>query len=270
MKKSALLLLIFFCFQVVHAQKKFFQSLEILPYLYFDDIWHGNKEWKKQFKLPNKPLSSNIDSLNERLERHGYTNGGRGVQLRLQKVLPLFKEASRSKLEWNIGAGHHSFRNKSLTFAKHGFGTDTNKVYLTESEQFILRQDFVDLYSSIVYNVNGKEWKWWNIFIGLGFQPSFSIGNNRILDSYRASTYQWNTAQQKWTQSQTRDTTVSAHGIKTKIYSITVPVGYGIRVTNKILLKSSMEYFRAVRKPHFEKNKYSEGLMFQFAFRYNL
>lgn len=271
MKKLILVVLTASLFSASHAQKKFFQSVELVPYLYFDDIYYDHKEWPLLFRTPFKPFVQQVDSLNEFPDRGHFGNitGGRGIQIRLQKVLPVFKESSRSKLEWNTGVGHRTLKISSRTFYYGSYYYDTTKVYTDEMERFQLKQNFLDVYNSIVYNLNGKEWDWWNLFIGFGLQASFSMSGN-LQDDYNSTTSQWNSSLRRWIDTQLPSLSKTVKAKSNRIYSYTVPVGWGVRFGKKILLKGSMEYFHATRSPIISDQKYSEGLMFQFALRYNL
>lgn len=272
MRKIFLASSFFLCLVALHAQKKFFfESIKINSFLYTDDILYNKNQWAKQFKEPYHPSAQKFDSLNF----YGYKdwviriNGGEGVQIRLQKIVPAFASHSRNKLEWNTGLGFRTFRMKSEPLSYNTFPYDTTGIYFRESEQLQLTQSFIDIYNSAVYSHHSKFLKGAYGFIGIGFQTSFSI-SSKIKDTYYSGQQKWNTTQRKWDDVNINNDTSFVPAKNCFMYLWTIPIGLGMDVSKKISLEGAIEYYHARRSPALTEKKYSEGGMFQMIIRYKL
>lgn len=88
-------LFLFFICLSIYSQKKFFESVEVNSYVYFDDLKYDKNNWRDQFKPPIRPSVQKFDSLSYYpLMREGFflpiLNGGWGAQIRLLKRIPVF------------------------------------------------------------------------------------------------------------------------------------------------------------------------------------
>lgn len=160
-KNLFIFLLLFLCGFFVHAQKKFFESIEVNGYAYFDDITYTKSNWKNQFKPPYHPVAQKFDSLNYYARFREWLflpllNGGEGIQIRSVKTLPVFSSHSKSRLQWKTGLGFKTFRMSSEPFSFGEPAFDTTKIYFREGESFQLRQSFLDIYNSILYKSYSK------------------------------------------------------------------------------------------------------------------
>ena len=268
-KLFSAVVLLFFLIPSLKAQHKFFQSVQLTPYWYFDDVFYKGEDWKKQFQAPSKPLAQNFDSLSEIYPREwGFRiKGGAGMQLRAQRILPVFRTGSRSRLEWSPGIGHRSFGMKTYPYGSYYPVADTTKQHLFESETFQLRQDWVDLYNSIVYSLYSKRSSV-HVFIGFGFQASLTF-SSRINETYHSDKADWNTAQHRWVVTSSSNETRKVRVKNSKALSYTIPMGWGVSLSRNLSWESSIEIFHSWRGPHFGNN-FSDGIMFQSSFRYKL
>ncbi len=267
MYRIYLFLLSCFVFQDLAAQKKFFKSIELLPYIYYDDALYTSLDFGDLYRKPDVPLSGNrLDSLNSVFEKHSYANGGKGVQIRLQKILPFFSPNSRRQIEWHIGAGYRTYRFRSLTYSRY-YVWDTASPNLMESEQFRLEEKYTDLYSSIVYSIYGRSTPGLTVTLGFGIQASFAVGPNSIIERYSARKISWNGT--SWEEKDKLDTLRNAVAIKKTLFSWNIPLGLRFRISKKISAGCSFEYFHRRKKPSHQKT-YSEGILFMPAIRYNL
>lgn len=258
----------------IHAQKKFFfGSIEINSYVYSDDIFYSKNEWTKQFKSPYHPFAQKFDSLDYyRIFREWFhldINGGGGIQTRLQKSIPAFATHSRSTLEWNTGLGFRTFRMTGVPYSFPSSYYDTLRAQFTESEQFQLKQSFIDSYNSVVLNHHSKMIPEMYGFIGLGFQFSFSM-NSKIRDAYSSNQQQWNSSQHRWDQISSFGDTAFVAARNCRVYAWTIPLGLGFDLSKKISMAGGIEYHRSIRLPVLTEKKYSEGAMFQLIIRYKL
>src|SRR5215203_4296743 len=134
MKKILLVPIILFIADVAVAQR-FFISYEVVPYMYKDDVFYTAKEWKDLFEKQGAPRSYKIDSLLS-YARHPNRPWNYGIQFRLQKVIPVYKESASRILEWNIGPGYHVLKNSPHYFVTENIYGDTTKPVEIEKESF--------------------------------------------------------------------------------------------------------------------------------------
>lgn len=263
-----IILLSFSCLvlQTLAAQKQFFQSIELLPFVYIDDVLYSKKEIRDLYK-EGHPLSGNrLDSLNSVLEKHNYINGGKGIQIRLQKIIPFFQPASRRQIEWNLGGGYRSSHFRSLSYTRY-FEWDSVNTNLVEQEQFRLEQNYADLYTSLVYSISGRSTPWLKVSLGFGIQGSFALGDSRIVENYRSRKILWNGT--TWEEKEKHDTTVISAAVKKTGFGWSIPLDLRFRISKKFSTGCSFEYFHRRKNPAHEKT-YSEGMIFIPAIRYNL
>jgi hypothetical protein len=258
------------------AQKKFFSEGTALAHLYFDDYYIDKDYWLSTFAKGNKPASLAFDSLSDGTS--GATpysikgGGGGGIQFRLLRDLSVFREGSRSKMFWNVGAGFRIFRMSSEGFSFFPFfmQRDTTKIYYIENEQFQLRQTFVDIYNAVRYELHGKLLRRMYAYAGLGTELSLAI-DSKISDEYYRTDEQWNTSGRRWETINIVDTVIRAKAKKLHTYGWTIPFGIGFIVSDRAKLEFGMEYFHRKRTPDpYPERKYSEGAMFQMLIRFNL
>lgn len=259
-----------------NAQKKFFRSISVNAYIYPDDISYSKNAWQKQFKPSHPPSASNFDSLEyASFGKEWFQlnfNGGWGFQTHLQKIVPVFGVQSRSTLKWNTGFGFRTFKSRNsdpLSYPLYVVNYDTTKIYFQESEQFQLRQHFIDLYNSVVYNCYSKLIPEMYGYIGLGYQISFSI-NSKIKETYSSNEIKWNSFQRSWEKINVVKDTNFIPAKNCSAFTWTIPVGLGFNLSRKISIEGGIEYFHAIHSPSFTEKKFSEGAMFQFIIRYKL
>lgn len=274
MRKILFFLLLFFCGLSVNAQKFFFESIEVNSYVYFDDIGYTKNNWKNQFQPLYHPLAQKFDSLNYYAPFREWLflpvlNGGKGIQIRSVKTLPVFSFHSKSKLQWKTGLGFKTFRMSSEPFSFGEPPFDTTKIYFREGERFQLRQSFMDIYNSIIYKSYSKL-PWCYGFIGFGGQTSFSI-SSKINDKYSSFQQKWNTVSRRWEEFNKISDTSLIPAKKAFIFAWTISFGLGFDLSKKISLEFPIEYFHARRSPVIiTEKKYSEGAMLQLVIRYKL
>lgn len=259
-----------------NAQEKFFRSISVNIYIYPDDIFYSKNAWQKQFKPSHRPSASNFDSLEYssfvKEWFHLNFNGGWGFQSHLQKIVPVFGTRSRSTLKWNTGLGFRTFKSRNsdpLSYPLYVVNYDTTKIYFQESEQFQLRQNFIDLYNSVVYNRYSKLIPEMYGYIGLGYQISLSI-NSKIKEVYSSNQRRWNSIQHNWEEFNAVNDTDFIPAKNCTVYSWTIPVGLGFDLSEKTSIEGNIEYFHARRSPALAEKNFSEGAMFQFIIRYKL
>jgi hypothetical protein len=192
--------------------------MEIIPYLYFDNVYYGNNDYKNLFHDPNGPQTSRLDTLRPSLylRENRSTNGG--VQMRLQKMLPVFKTTDK-RLEWNPGLGYRHFDNFGAEFDNARSSTgDTTKPMTSIIDGLDLEIDYLDFYSSLTID---KSRDGLHLFFGFGLQLSVPLKVANIVERYNTRTWNWNSSTQRWNQVDFTRTNLNPR-LKTFTYSVSL------------------------------------------------
>ena len=262
MKRILLVFVAFFLLNQIDAQKKkFFSSMEIIPLMFSDNHRYTAQEWKDVL-APHKPWSDEMDSLNDEYGDSKQPKFNGGLQLRLQKILPVFKPGSKSRIEWNIGTGFHSFKRDGRGYANMPQQWDTTQLLRTQVEHFVQSHVYLDLYTSLVYTFGIKKL---NFYFGAGFEPSFAMGKEDITEQFYAVNMRWSSAKQQWTYDPFGHSEFVKKPVKQNVLSLTVPVGLAFNCDDHIQLKGGMEYMFSRRKP---SDSSSEAFMIQLGVRF--
>jgi len=266
MRKIIYALVAVLSFSSLNAQKKFFDSHEFVAFHRFDNNTYTATEWKSVFAPGKIPQSQKIDSLVD--DGLGEVRGralNPGLQVRFQKILPVLKPVSKSRIEWNLGGGFHMFdQGGPIYSARLPEIKDTNTYYQAQIEIFEQSQFNFDLYTSLNFVTGAKKL---NLYFGAGVEYSLPIGNHKIKELHGKTTIRYNKATRQW---QAEPNISSAHETKSvsvEILSLTVPVGVLFKLSNHYQLKAGAEYLYSVRFPNTLSP--SQGLLAQIGIRYN-